>query len=515
MITRRGTDNDVIIVSGQYYDDHPLSPAGVIARVLDADGYKVGIIEKPTNEADITRLGAPRLFFGVTSGSMDSMVHNYTPLKRRRENDRYNKIERIPDRAVIVYCNLIKRYFKNIPIVIGGVEASLRRFAHYDYWDNKLRRSILFDSRADILVYGNGEKQVAEIASRLSEGKQTDGIEGTCIIRKEAGSAERIPSFAEVSEDPIRFCEMTARLTNEKDLAQEYDHNFVIQFRYPKYTEADLDRIYSLDFSRNLHPESSLRMAQFSIVTHRGCIGRCNFCALGFQQGNRIISRSKESIMAEMEGLTSHVDFKGNIDDLGGPSVNMYGMDCNVDCSDDCMKCPKLDTTHNRLIRLLREARNIPGIRKIFVRSGIRYDLAVRSREYVREMVNHHISGTLKIAPEHFSGKVLALMNKDNSAFNEFIGMFKELSEGTKQSLRYYLMIGHPGDDTDQLRHLIKMTRQLSNVEQFQLFTPTPMTPSTCMYWTGMDPFTMEKVKVIYDYGTKKKMKRMMLDAVR
>lgn len=514
MITRSGTGNDVILVSAQHYDDHPFSPVGIIARVLDADGYRVGIIEKPANEIDITRLGPPRLFFGVTSGSMDSMVHNYTPLKRKREKDEHNKIDNIPDRAVIVYCNLIKRYFKNIPIVIGGVEASLRRFAHYDYWDNRLRRSILFDSRADILVYGNGEKQVAEIASRLTGGKKLDGIEGTCIIRKEAGSAERMPSFREVSEYPKSFCKMTAMLTNRKDLAQEYDNNYVIQFRYPIYTPDDLDRIYSLGFSRSLHPGSPLGMAQFSVVTHRGCIGRCNFCALRLLQGDKIISRSRKSILAEMEKLTSHGDFKGNIDDVGGPSANMYGMDCDIHCPDDCMKCPKLDTTHKRLIRLLREARAVRRIKKIFVRSGIRYDLAVRSEEYMREMVNHHISGTLKIAPEHFSKKVLALMNKDNSTFDEFIGMFKELSDGTKQSLRYYLMIGHPGDDIGELQHLAKRARQLRNVEQFQLFTPTPMTPSTCMYWTGMNPFNMEKVKVVYDYGTKKKMKRMMLEAV-
>ena len=429
MIIRSGTGNDVVLVSAEYYDDHPLSPVGIIARVLDANGYKVGIIEKPMNEVDITRLGTPRLFFGITSGSMDSMVHNYTPLKRRRENDKYNRIDNIPDRAVIVYCNLIKRYFKRIPIIIGGVEASLRRFAHYDYWDNRLRRSILFDSRADILVYGNGEKQVAEIASRLSDGRGLDGIEGTCVIRKEAGSAERIPSFRAVSEDPKRFCEMTARVTNGKDLAQEYDNNYVIQFRYPTYTPDDLDRTYSLGFSRTLHPESPLRMAQFSIVSHRGCIGRCNFCALRLLQGDKIISRSRKSIMTEIESFVSHQDFKGNIDDVGGPSANMYGMDCDVDCPNDCMKCSKLDISHKRLIRLLREARDIPGIRKIFVRSGIRYDLAVKSREYVKEMVNHHISGTLKIAPEHFSKEVLALMGKDNSSFDDFVEMFKELSE--------------------------------------------------------------------------------------
>ena len=515
MISRTGTDNDIILVSGEHYEDHPLSPVGVIARVLDAKGYKVGIVEKPQNEADITRLGIPRLFFGVTSGSTDSMIHNYTPLKRRREDDEHNRIENIPDRAVIVYCNLIKRYFKNTTIVIGGVEASLRRFAHYDYWDNKLRRSILLDSRADILVYGNGEKQVMEIASRLSRGDDLDGIEGTCVLRKEAGSAEKISSFTEVSDDPRKFCEMTARLTNRKDLAQEYNNNYVVQYRYPRYTSGDLDWIYSLGFSRDLQPDSPLVMARFSVVTHRGCIGRCNFCALRLLQGDRIISRSRESILTEIMNLTRHRDFKGYVDDMGGPSADMYGMDCYSDCTYDCMKCPKLDLTHGKLIRLLREARDIRGIRKIFVRSGIRYDLAIKSKEYVKEMVDHHISGTLKIAPEHFSKTVLALMNKDNSSFDEFVSLFTRLAKGTKQSLRYYLVVGHPGDDMEQMGHLIGKVRELRNVEPFQLFTPTPMTPSTCMYWTGINPFTMEKVKVVYDYGTKKKMKRMMLEAVK
>ena len=539
MITRTGTENDIILVTAEYYDDHPLSPAGVIARVLDAEGYSIGIIEKPESAEDIARLGPPRLFFGVTSGSIDSMVHNYTPMKRKRIRDEHNRIGQIPDRAVIVYCNLIKRKYKGIPMVLGGVEASLRRFAHYDYWDNKLRRSILLDSRADILVYGNGEKQIVEIASRLSGAASLDGIEGTCILRKDPGSAEKLPSFREVSGDPEKFCEMTARLTNDRDLAQEYNNNYVVQYRYPQYTTEDLDRIYSLPFTRKLHPESGLKMARFSVVTHRGCIGNCNFCALRLLQGDRIISRSRESILREIEGLASHHGFRGIIDDLGGPSANMYGMDCRRGfdrggdtgcdmggvtghdtgsekiCRDDCMDCRNLNLDHDKLIRLQREARAVPGVKKIFVRSGIRYDLALRSREYVRELVDHHVSGTLKIAPEHFSGPVLALMNKDNSRFDDFVGLWDELSTGKRMSLRYYFMIGHPGDDMEEMRHLVERAREFGNVEQFQLFTPTPMTPSTCMYWTGMHPETKEKVKVVYDYGTKKKMKRMMLEVLK
>jgi len=516
MITKTGKDNDIILVSAQHYEDHPLSGVGVIARVLDAKGYKVGIIEKPENEKDITRLGLPRLFFGVTSGSIDSMVHNYTPMKRQREADEYNKIGVMPDRALIVYCNLIKRYCKGIPVVLGGVEASLRRFAHYDYWDNKLRRSILFDTRADILVYGNGEKQVIEIAERMDKEEDLVGIEGTCIISKEPGEAKLLPTYQEVSEDMTKFCEMTASFTNRKELAQEYTDNFVVQYKYPEYKAEDLDWIYSLDYSRDLQWNSHLKMAKFSIVSHRGCIGKCSFCSLHLLQGDRIISRSERSILEEIERLSNHKDFKGSIADIGGPSANMYGMDCSIDCHKDCLDdCPNLDLSHKRLTELLKECRTIPGVKSVFIRSGIRYDLAVNSPEYVEQIVKHHVSGTLKIAPEHFSKEVLKLMNKDNSRLEEFVQLFNKYSKGKNQSLRYYMMIGHPGDDMNEIEHLIRQVKSLQNVEQFQFFTPTPMTASTCMYWTSMDPRTMEPVTVVHDYNTKKKMKRAMLGAIR
>lgn len=515
MISTKGKDFDIILVSAQYYEDHPLSGVGVIARVLDAKGYSVGIIEKPEGARDITRLGMPRLFFGVTSGSIDSMVHNYTPLKRKREEDEFNKIGVMPDRALIVYCNLIKRFCKGVPIVLGGVEASLRRFAHYDYWDNKLRRSILFDTRADILVYGNGEKQVIEIAEKLENGVELIGIEGTCIISKEKGDAELLPSFKEVSESMEKFCEMTSKFTNRKALAQEYTNNYLVQYKYPKYTTEDLDWIYSLPYSRVLHKNSHLRMARFSVVSHRGCIGKCSFCSLNLLQGDRIISRSEESILKEITGFTKHKAFKGDVHDLGGPSANMYGMDCDVDCDNECLECPNLDLSHKRLTKLLQDAMAIPGVKSVFIRSGIRYDLAINSPEYVEQIVKHHVSGTLKIAPEHFSEKVLKLMHKDNSRLDEFIEMFEKFSEGKNQSLRYYLMIGHPGDDMQEIYHLIEKIKELSNVEQFQLFTPTPMTASSSMYWTSLDPRTFDKVTVVHDYNTKKKMKRLMLKAIR
>ncbi|MDH7517555.1 MAG: DUF3362 domain-containing protein [Candidatus Thermoplasmatota archaeon] len=315
---------------------------------------------------------------------------------------------------------------------------------------------------------------------------------------------------------------MQKGFSNNKNLVQEYTNNYVLQYKYPTYTTEDLDWIYSLNYTRRMHPKSLLEMGKFSVVTHRGCIGSCNFCSLAFHQGEKIISRSEENILMEIKNLTKHPDFKGYIDDLVGPSSNMYGMECKRAssnktehlCKTKCIVCPELDKTHKRLIALLRKARKIPGIKKIFIRSGIRYDLALESKEYIREISDHHISGCLKIAPEHFSKKVVTLMNKDNTRFDEFLSFFTEINAKKKQSLRYYFMIGHPGDNIEEvlfLRDIIK-EKKLVNIEQFQLFTPTPMTVSSCMYWTGMNPHTGEKVDVVYDYNTKKKMKRIMLE---
>lgn len=520
MITKTEPDVDIILISGEYYDDHPLSPVGVIARVLDAKGYRVGIIEKPERREEYTRLGAPRLCFGVTSGSIDSMVHNYTPLKRKRIEDVHSDVTKIPDRAVIYYCNKLKEHFKSSTIVIGGIEASLRRFAHYDYWDNSVRRSILLDSRANILVYGNGEKQIIEIAQRLKQGDDLRGVEGTCVLGKDPdASFELLPSFTEVVDDKKKFCDMQLGFSNDKNLAQEYTNSYVLQYKYPRYTTKDLDWIYSLPYSRKLHPKSLLKMGRFSVVIHRGCIGSCNFCSLSLHQGARIISRSEESILAEIRQLTNHPAFKGYIDDFVGPSSNMYAMQCRSpesaisSCQDHCIHCPSLDKTHTRLISLLRKARQIKGVKKIFIRSGIRYDLALESRAYLKELSDHHISGCLKIAPEHFSSTVVHLMGKDNSRFDEFLTYFTAINERKKQALRYYFMIGHPGDsirEVTYLHDLIKK-RHLENIEQFQLFTPTPMTMSTCMYWTGLNPYTRRKIDIVYDYNTKKKLKRIML----
>ena len=514
---------DVILVSGEPYADHPLSGVGVIARVLDDAGLRVGVIEHPdwTGEADFRRLGAPRLYFGLTSGSIDSMLVNYTPLKRARAKDEHAPYaSAMPDRAVLVYANRIRALFPGVPIVLGGIEASLRRFAHYDYWDDKVRRGLLLDARADILVYGPGEPQAVEIARRLDRGEALEGTRGTCVVARELPPEfAEIPSYEEVAADAGAFLRAQAAFSNRKSLAQRHAGRWVLQYPMPDVTPADLDRIYGLPFTRTIpagFPE--LRMAQFSVVTHRGCVGRCSFCSLALHQGDRIVSRSEASILDEVRRLTTHSDFKGYIDDLGGPSANMYGMDCpaRARCERDCLGCARLARGHERLIRLMRKARAVPGVKKVFVRSGVRYDLALESEEYVRELSEHHISGLLKIAPEHVSPDVLRLMNKEGRPLEEFRRLFASINRGRRQHLKYYFMVAHPGSGEKEARELGREIRRLEKdgekpVEGVQIFTPTPMTASTCMYHTGLDPITGEPVPVPRSYAEKKEQKRIAL----
>ncbi len=495
---------DIIFVTGELFFDHPLSGIAILKRLLEKNGYTVGIIEMPNKEEDITKLGKPNLFFGVSSGSIDPMVRNYTPLKKAREEDKnLNYNESVPDRAVIVYSNWIKHSFKDSIIVLGGTEATLRRFVHYDYWENRLRRPILFDSRADIIAYGSAEKQILEIASRLKNKKDLTNISGTCIIKKEipAGFIE-IPTFDQVSNSKEKFCDMQNTIHNNKDLAQKIDNRYVLQYKSPEYSSSDLDSYYELPFSRKI-PGSSMSGFEFSVVTHRGCMGGCNFCSIKLTQGERIISRSEESILKELKNITKLPHFKGNIDDLGGPSANMYKMDCNL-CNKECINCSKLNRTNKRLIYLLKKARVIPKIKHIFIRSGIRYDLV--TDEYIKEL-KYHISGKLKIAPEHVNKEVLKLMNKDKGNLNEFIDKFKKL---TKQELSYYFMVGHPGSGIKETKELKKSMDKLKNTQSVQIFTPTPMTISTCMYYTGLDPKTKKKVYVPYTYKEKKEQKRIV-----
>ena len=514
MIATEGTGFDIILVSGEPYADHPLSPVGMIARVLDAEGWKVGVIECPDwkGTADFLKLGRPRLFFGVTSGSIDSMLVNYTPLKRERAVDPNAPFQsRMPDRAVIVYANRLRELHKWVRIVLGGIEASLRRFAHYDYWGDDVRRSILLDTRADILVYGPGELQAVEIARRLDRGESLDGIRGTAVIRAEApAGALAIPSYEEVAADKDKFCQAQKRLTNRKTIAQKHANRFVVQYPAPDYTPDDLDRVYGLPFTRRIpdgFPE--LGMARFSVQTHRGCVGHCSFCALSLHQGDRIVSRTEASILAEIGRMTRHPEWKGFVDDLGGPTANMYGLDG-----------AHVAGAHRRLLALMRAARKVPGVKKVFVRSGIRYDLAAECPDYVRELVLHHVSGLLKIAPEHVSDSVLRLMNKSGGRrrledFRKLFAAVADAKSGPPKHLKYYFMVAHPGTTDKEARELADYVRMLERsgekpVEGVQIFTPTPMTRSTCMYHTGMDPITGEAVYVPRPYAEKKAQKRLL-----
>lgn len=522
MIVTAGSDKDIVLISGEPYVDHPLSGVGVIARVLDAQGYRVGVVGRPdwTKDDDFLMLGRPRLFFGVTSGSIDSMLVNYTPLKRKRSRDpRASYLSGMPDRAVLVYCNKLKHMFPGVPIVIGGIEASLRRFAHYDYWENSVRRSILLDSRADILVYGPGELQVKSIAHRLDSGQDLEGIPGTCVLRSELPKDFReIPSYEDVSQSHDLFCQAQNIFSNRHHLAQRHANRFVLQHPMPEYSPRDLDWIYGLPYSRRIPQDfPEFTMAQFSVITHRGCLGRCSFCSLALHQGDRIISRSERSILAEIRRLTEHPEFKGYVDDLGGPTANMYGMDCKNPCEEKpCLRCLELDRSHNRLIQLMKSARRVPGVKKVFVRSGIRYDLALDTPEYLKQLCEHHISGLLKIAPEHVSPHVLRLMNKELQPLDRFIHQFQKLSRGRNQHLKYYFMTAHPGSSHKEASELACFLRRLERrgdkpVEGIQIFTPTPMTKSTCMYHTGTDPGTGDPVYIPRSYVEKKEQKRILV----
>jgi uncharacterized radical SAM protein YgiQ len=500
---------DIIFVIGELFFDHPLSGPAILKRLLEKYGYAVGIIEMPKTEADIKKLGRPNLFFAISSGSIDSMVRNYTPLKKLRADDKNLSFsDQVPDRAIIVYSNWLRKNFKDSTLVLGGTEAALRRFTHYDYWDNKLRKSILFDTRADILIYGNAEKQILKIAYKIKQKQDLHGIPGTCIISKELPeNFTQLPTHEEAMGSKERFCDMQNLLTNSKNLSQRTDARYVLQYRYPKYTEGDLDEYYSLPFTREVPKE--LRGFQFSVVTHRGCIGNCNFCSLRLISGDKIVSRSEKSILDELRQIASHPKFRGNIDDLGGASANMYGMDCPLyyDCSKDCISCNRLDKSHSKLMQLMRKARKIPGIKNIFIRSGIRYDLC--PPEYIQDIARYHVYDTLRIAPEHVSRSVLKLMNKDCGNLGNFTKEFAKASGG--KELSYYFITAHPGSTIKEAKELGDSLKKLKNIETIQVFTPTPMTVSTCMYYTGLNPETKEKVYIPYTYSEKKEQKRLLL----
>ncbi|MBE3091645.1 MAG: YgiQ family radical SAM protein [Candidatus Atribacteria bacterium] len=539
---------DVIIVTGDTYIDSPYIGAAVIGKVLYSAGYKVGIIAQPDTEGekDISRLGEPALFWGVTAGSVDSMVANYTALKKRRRKDDFTpggKNTKRPDRAAIVYSNLIRKYFKNTkPIVLGGIEASLRRIAHYDYWDDKIRRAILFDAKADILVYGMGEKSVLKLADDLKAGKDWRDIRGICYISPHSREEYAIlPSYQEVREDKKKFISMfhTFYLNNDpltaKGLCQQQDSRYLIQ-NPPSYplVQKELDKVHDLPYEREVHPYykkegevEALKTIKFSITTHRGCYGECNFCSITVHQGKVIQGRSEKSILREAKLLTKLGDFKGYILDVGGPTANMYGIECQKklksgSCTDKrCLYpqiCPSLKINHKKQMEILNKIRRIEGVKKVFVASGIRYDMLLGDQKYgekyLRELVKYHISGQLKIAPEHTENNVLEKMGKPGQGYlkrfrDKFLQINKE--EKKKQFLTYYLIAAHPGcREGDMIRLKEYTSKELKlNPEQVQIFTPAPSTYSTLMYYTEIDPFTG---KAIYaEKNLKKKEKQKMI----
>ncbi len=537
---------DIILVTGDAYVDHPSFGAAVIGRVLWDAGYTVGIIAQPDwkSDADFKKLGKPRLFFSVTSGNVDSMVNNYTANLKIRSEDAYSPggIPQRPNRATIVYSDKLHSIFPDTPIVLGGIEASLRRFAHYDYWLDRVRQSIIADAPADMLVFGMGERQVVEIAARLSKGehiKNINDIPGTAVKMelsrwRSIGHEEyvEIPSFSEVSQDKTLYARAFMLHYQEQDpvrgrpVAQPHPKTIIIQNKPAMpLTSEELDRVYELPFTRTAHPSykkpiPALAPVKFSIVSHRGCFASCSFCALTHHQGRIVQSRSIESMVREVKRMTKMPDFKGIVQDVGGPTANMYSLHCarwdtQGACADKiCTFCKSLDTSHEKQVKLLRCLLEIPSVKKVFIGSGIRYDLALSDTSgYLRELCEHHVSGHLKVAPEHITQHVTDIMHKPSrEVFENFKKRFDAINKelGKKQYLLPYFMSGHPGCTVEDMVELAEYIRDNNlYTEQVQDFTPTPMTAATCMYYTGINPFTMEKVHVAK--GREKRIQRALL----
>jgi uncharacterized radical SAM protein YgiQ len=535
-LTRLGwEDVDIVLVTGDAYIDSHYIGAAVIGKVLLNAGYRVGIIPQPdiSGDADIRELGEPRLFWGVTAGCMDSMVANYTPTLKKRKTDDLTaggKNIRRPDRALIAYTNLIRRHFKHTkPIVLGGLEASLRRVSHYDYWSDTVRRSVLFDAKADILVYGMGEKTILEIAENIRRSRPVTDIRGICYMAKtKPAECIELPGHQQVVSDKSAFQKMFQIFyhhndpTESKTLCQKQDTRYLIQ-NPPQYplSCAELDQVHQLPYERAAHPihradgnVPALETIQFAITSHRGCFGECHFCAIAAHQGRHITSRTEGSILREAMELTRHPDFKGIIRDVGGPTANMYGMECvkkstNKACKKKCLTpvvCRKRVIRHDRQINLLARLRNIPKVRKIFIGSGIRHDLILmdekHGRRYLEALARHHVSGQLKIAPEHSEDHVLTLMGKPQTqSLKRFIEIYRQINRSLekKQFLSCYFMAAYPGcrlEDMKRLKIFIKQELKFTP-EQIQIFTPTPSTVAAMMYYTERDlngsPLFVEK----------------------
>jgi uncharacterized radical SAM protein YgiQ len=552
-MTRRGWDAcDIILVNGDAYIDSPFIGIAVVGRMLERMGYKVGIIAQPDIKSpdDIMRLGEPLIYWGVSGGSVDSMVSNYTATKKFRNQDDYTpggKNDKRPDRATLVYTNLIRQYFKNtVPIVLGGIEASLRRVSHYDYWTNKLKKPIIFDAKADILVYGMGEKAIEELSFALANKQEWQDIRGICYIAKEPKEEFlQLPSHDECLKDKEEYINLFDRFYDNNDpisakgLCQKVDTRYLIQNPPCDYlNEDEMDLNSNLPFTRELHPYHAkegkvkcLETIKFSIMTHHGCWGECNFCAIGVHQGRTIRTRSEENILDEAKDFNAYKDYKGVISDVGGPTANMYGYECNKKlklgtcdhqrCVDANHLCKSMKVDHSRTINLLRRIREVEGVRHAFVASGVRYDFINADKKhgytYLKEMVKHHISGQMKVAPEHTQQHVLELMGKPGkNELIEFKKMYDKLNkeENKNQFLTYYLIAAHPGCDEKDMHELKRFTRDelKMNPEQAQVFTPTPGTYSSVMYYTEMNPKTREKIFVEKDPARKEKQKRIVIE---
>jgi uncharacterized radical SAM protein YgiQ len=551
-LRERGWDAlDVVLVTGDSYIDSPFIGAAVIGRVLEKSGLRVGIIAQPDVQTtdDIRRLGEPRLFWGVTGGSVDSMIANYTASKKRRKSDDYTPggiNDRRPDRAVMVYTNLIRRAFKNTrPVVLGGIEASLRRVAHYDYWSDSVRRSILLDAKADYLLYGMAEQSVLDLAAALQGNEDVLNVRGLCSIRKQPPEGYlELPSYEQVAADKLALIQMFHIFYNNNDpltaqgLYQRHGERFLVQNPPAPYaSQAELDAVYALPFQRAQHPYyerlgsvKALETIRFSLSTHRGCYGECNFCAIAVHEGRTVRWRSADSVLAEAEHLVALPGFKGYIQDAGGPTANMYGYECRKKltsgaCPDKrCLYptvCPALKPDHSAQIDLLRRLGRVRGVKKVFVASGIRYDLILadkaHGRNYLREIVDNHVSGQMKVAPEHTEAHVLARMGKPGpEELVRFKTLFDELSaeSGKEQYLTYYLIAAYPGcSEADMLRLKMFASRTLHiSPEQVQLFIPTPSTYSSLMYATGLDPFTLEPIFVEKDAQRRERQKQVVVE---
>ena len=534
----RGWDQvDFVYVSGDAYVDHPSFGHAIITRLLESRGYRVGIIAQPDwrKPESVQVFGEPRLGFLVSAGNMDSMVNHYSVSKKRRKTDAYTpggEMGKRPDYACVVYGNLIRQTYKKTPIILGGIEASLRRMAHYDYWSDKLKRSVLLDSGADVISYGMGEHSIVELAEALDAGIPVEDITyiaGTVVKTKSLDSiydAEILPSFEDLKADKMNYARsfytqyLNTDAFNGKRLVEPYsDHLYVVQNPpAAPLTQMEMDDVYSLPYQRTYHPSyeakggvPAIKEIKFSLISNRGCFGGCSFCALTFHQGRIVQVRSHESLIEEAKEITKDKDFKGYIHDVGGPTANFRHPSCKKQMEHGVCKtrqclfpspCKNLDADHRDYVSLLRKLRDIPKVKKVFIRSGIRFDylLADKKQEFLRELCEYHVSGQLKVAPEHVAGSVLSLMGKpEHKVYEEFTRQFYKMNEkiGKEQYLVPYLMSSHPGSTLKEAVELAEYCRDLGYMpEQVQDFYPTPSTLSTCMYYTGVDPRTMQKVYV-------------------